>query len=93
MTYHCLGADRFRDLTGGDHARLINRNQPRLFHSGERQWKRLRMVMRRVLGFLASQRVAVVASRKRRLQHFDGLGHGRAPKIAITAPTANRSRP
>lgn len=90
MTYHCLGADRFRDFTGGDRARLINRNQPRLFHSGERQWKRLRMVMRRVLGLLASQRVAVVASRTRRLQHF---GHGRATKLAITAPTANRSRP
>ena len=50
-----------------------------------------RLLARRIAGFLATQRVAVVASRARRLQHhrgFCGLGHDQA-KLR----TAHRSRP
>jgi hypothetical protein len=51
-----------------------------------------RLLARRIAGFLATQRVAVVASRMRRLQHqrgLCGLGHDHAPRLR----TAHRSRP
>jgi hypothetical protein len=89
MTYHSSGADRFREFTGGDDRRT---RPPILSHSSELRWNRLRMLARRIVGFLASQRVAVAASRTRRLQRqrsFYGAGYDRAP----AARTANRRRP
>jgi hypothetical protein len=89
MTYHSSGTDRFRDLAGGD---ARHTRPPILYRSGELRWSRLRVLARRIAGFLASQRVAVAASRTRRpqcQQIFYGTGYGRAS----AAPTANRSRP
>jgi len=71
MINHSSGADRFRSLTGDEayRSQLISRNQPPIiYHSSDFQWKRLRALARRIMGFIASQRVAVVASRTRRLQ-------------------------
>lgn len=71
MIHHPSSADRFRDLAGDDAYRawLISRNQPPIvYHSGEMQWKRLRVLARRVMGFIASQHLAVAASRARRLR-------------------------
>jgi hypothetical protein len=53
---------------------------------------RLRLLARRIVGFLATQRVAQVADRARRLHSQSallGLGHDRATKLR----TAYRSRP
>jgi hypothetical protein len=92
MIHHRSSADRFRDLAGDDAYRawLISRNQPPIVHhSGEMQWKRLRVLARRVMRLIASQHLAVAASRARRLrvQPVFGSGH-RKPGMAI----ASRSR-
>jgi len=92
MIHHASGADRFRDLAVDDAYRswLISRNQPPIvYHSGEMQWKRLRVLARRVVGFIASQHLAIVACRTRhpRVQSVFG-GHDRKPKMR----TADRSR-
>ena len=50
---------------------------------------RFRLLARRIVGFLATQRVAQVADRARRLHHHGLYGHDRAPKQR----TAYRSRP
>jgi hypothetical protein len=89
MTYHSSGADRFRDVTGGD---IYRTRLPILSHSGEQRWNRLRMLARRIVSLLAAQRVAVAASRTRRLQcqqSLCGSSYDRAP----AARTANRRRP
>ncbi|SRR5258708_6573825 len=97
MTYHSPGADRFRDLAGDDAYRswLISRNQPPIVHhSTEVQWKRLSLLARRIVGFLAAQRVAVVASRARRLRHHPAFrSYDHPPKVQTKARTADRSRP
>jgi ribosomal protein L15E len=57
---------------------------------------RFRLLARRIVGFLATQRVAVVASRTRRLRQQGSLyrlGHDRAPKMGTKVLTAHRSRP
>ena len=71
MIHDPSGADRFRDLAGDDAYRawLISRNPPPIvYHSGEMQWKRLRVLARRVMGLIASQHLAVAASRVRDLR-------------------------
>lgn len=91
MIHHPSGADRFRDLAADDAYRswLISRNQPPIvYHSGEMQWKRLRVLARRVVGLIASQHLAIVASRSRlRVQRAFG-GYDRQPKTR----TVDRSR-
>jgi hypothetical protein len=94
MTHHFSDVDRFRSITSGDACRpqLINRSRPpMLHHSDELRWKRLHLLTRRIIGFLASQRVAVAASRTRRLQRERGLcdaAYDRAPEARM----ASRSR-
>ena len=92
MIHHPSGAGGFRDLAGDDAYRswLISRNSPPIVHhSGEMQWKRLRVLARRVVGFIASQHLAVVASRTRRLRVAPVFGsYDRKPKMR----TADRSR-
>jgi hypothetical protein len=91
MIHHPSGADRFRDLAADDAYRswLISRNQPPIvYHSGEMQWRRLRVLARRVVGLIASQHLAIVASRSRlRVQRAFG-GYDRQPKTR----TVDRSR-
>ena len=92
MIHHPSSADRFRDLAGDDAYRawLISRNPPPIvYHSGEMQWKRLRVLARRVMGLIASQHLAVAASRVRGLRVQPVFGcRGRKQRTRI----ANRSR-
>jgi hypothetical protein len=92
MIHHPSGANRFRDLAADDAYRswLISRNQPPIVHhSGEMQWKRLRVLARRVVGFIASQHLAIIASRTRRLRVQPVFGNcDRKPGMHV----ANRSR-
>jgi hypothetical protein len=92
MIHHPSSADRFRDLAGDDAYRawLISRNQPPIvYHSGEMQWKRLRVLARRVMRLIASQHLAVAAARARRLRVRPVFGSGdREPGMHV----AGRSR-
>jgi hypothetical protein len=93
MILHSSGADRFRDLTADDAYRswLISRNQPPIvYHSGTMQWKRLRVVARQIVGFLASRRVALAADKARRARYQPAFGRlGDKPETR----TVDRSRP
>ena len=77
--------NQFHDFTGDDAYRswLISRNDaPIIHHSGDMDWKRLRVLARRTgdrfRGFFAAIRVALVADkmrRARRLLALHGLRH------------------
>jgi hypothetical protein len=92
MFHHPSSADRFRDLAGDDAYRawLISRNQPPIvYHSGEMQWKRLRVLARRFMGLIASRHLAVAASRARLRDRPVFGSRDRNPGMRI----ADRSRP
>jgi hypothetical protein len=97
MAHHSSGAERFRELAGGDAYRawLISCNQaPIVYHSSGMHWKRLRVLGRRIIGFLASQRLAIVASEARGLRRQPAFPrYDRKSKASIKAWMADRSRP
>jgi hypothetical protein len=62
--------DALHDLNGDDayRAYLIGRNAPPIvYHSGEMQWKRLRVLARRIRAAFAAMRFTVVADKARTL--------------------------
>jgi len=92
MIHHSSGVERFRDLYADDAYRswLISRNQPPIvYHSGRMQWKRLRVLARQVVGFLASRRVARAAARVDHARHQPVFGGRGKPVTQV----ADRSRP